>query len=99
MRRIIAWGLFPLSVCAVVGGSIVALQSGTAPGTVTLAATFASILIVATFERIQPFEADWNHSKGDLLTDALYIPTFLGVNGLIEPFVRAGLNMFPMIVW
>lgn len=90
MNRTIAWGLFPLSLCGVIGGAIIALGDGIAPATVTFVATLASIAIVATFERIQPFEQDWNHSKGDLLTDALYIPTYLGVNGVIEPFVRAG---------
>ncbi len=88
MHRLIAWFLFPASVCAVLGGSMVALAEGFDPGRVTLVASLASILIVATFERIQPYEADWNHSKGDLLTDMLYLPTFLGVNGLVEPFAR-----------
>jgi sterol desaturase/sphingolipid hydroxylase (fatty acid hydroxylase superfamily) len=90
MHRIIAWGLFPLTVCGIIGGSIVALRVGIAPGTVTFVASLTSVLTVATFERIQPYQEDWNHSKGDLLTDALYLPTFLGVNGLIEPFARGG---------
>lgn len=88
MRNAIAWLLFPASVCLVIGGAMVALDAGFDPGLVTTAASVASILIVATFERIQPYEADWNRSKGDLLTDALYLPTYLGVNGLFEPFVR-----------
>ena len=88
MRRVISWFLFPATVCAIVGGSAAALARGVSPGSVATLATIASILVVAIFERIQPFRVEWNRSKGDLLTDALYIPTYLGVNGLIEPFVR-----------
>ena len=88
MHRAISWFLFPISVFAVIGTSAAALAGGASPGSVTTLATIASILVVATFERIQPFREDWNRSKGDLLTDALYVPTYLGTNGLIEPFVR-----------
>lgn len=93
MHRAISWFLFPISVCAVIGTSAAALAGGASPGAVTTLATIASILIVATFERIQPFREDWNRSKGDLLTDALYVPTYLGTNGLIEPFVRGATVM------
>ncbi|MEE3331424.1 MAG: hypothetical protein VX246_11205, partial [Myxococcota bacterium] len=88
MHRVVSWFLFPTTVCAIVGGSAVALAGGVSPGLVATLATISSILVVAIFERIQPFRIEWNRSKGDLLTDALYIPTYLGVNGLIEPFVR-----------
>ena len=91
MRRLISWLLFPLTVCAVVGGSTAALARGVSPGVVTTLASLASILVVASFERIQPFRAEWNHSKGDLLTDAVYLPTYLGVNGLVEPLARGGI--------
>ncbi len=75
MHRLIRLFLFPLTVCVIIGGSMVALARGVAPGLVTTLATAASILVVAIFEGIQPFRPDCNHSKGDLLTDALYIPT------------------------
>ncbi len=88
MRRIAAWLIFPVSFCLVFVASLVALEQGVAVGTVTLVATLGSVALVASLERIQPFVADWNHSKGDLATDALYLPTYLGVNALVEPFVR-----------
>ena len=88
MRRLVSWLLFPVSVGAIVGGAALALARGSSPGLVTTLASIAGILVVAAFERIQPYRPDWNHSKGDLLTDALYLPTYLGVNDVIEPFVR-----------
>lgn len=88
MRRMISWLLFPAVVCGVLGGALFALGEGVAPSAVVGFGTLASILLVVAFERIQPFHPDWNHSKGDLVTDALYLPTYLGVNALIEPGVR-----------
>ena len=84
----ISWLLFPAVVCGVLGGALFALGEGVAPSAVVGFGTLASILLVVAFERIQPFHPDWNHSKGDLVTDALYLPTYLGVNALIEPGVR-----------
>ena len=88
VHRWIAILLFPLTVCGVLGTAMFALSAGMSTGLVVGVGTFASLVIVATFERIQPFVPDWNQSKGDLATDAAYLPTFLGVNALIEPFVR-----------
>ncbi len=90
MRAAISLLLFPTMLVLVLGGSIVALGRGAAPSVVAGIGTFASLLVIAAFERIQPYREGWNHSKGDLLTDALYLPTYLGLNALLEPVVRAG---------
>ena len=45
MQRLISWFLFPVSVCAVIGGAMWALDRRIAPGTVTTVATVASILV------------------------------------------------------
>lgn len=90
MRDILAWLVFPLTVGAVLGGATFALADGSAATTVTGLGTLASLLIVAALERIQPYKADWNHSKGDLATDAIYLPMYLGINKLIEPVARVG---------
>lgn len=82
------WLIFPLTVCSVIGAAIFALGEGVSTSAVVGAGTLASILIVVAFERILPYKPDWNHSKGDLATDAAYVPTYLGVNALIEPGVR-----------
>ncbi len=88
MRSASVWLIFPLTVGGVLGGAIYALGQGVPTGAVVGFGTLASLVIVASFERIQPFVPDWNHSKGDLAADLAYLPTFLGVNALIEPFVR-----------
>ena len=88
MQSSIPWLIFPVTVCGVLGGAIFALGTGIATSAVVGFGTLASIAIVVVLERIRPYQPDWNHSKGDLATDAAYLPTFLGVNALIEPFVR-----------
>lgn len=88
MRRWIAWLLFPTTVCAVMGTAVFALSSGAPTIAVVGIGTLASLLVVVAFERIQPFRPEWNHSQGDLTADAIYLPTFLGTNALIEPAVR-----------
>jgi sterol desaturase/sphingolipid hydroxylase (fatty acid hydroxylase superfamily) len=88
MRKMISLFVFPVTLCGVLGAAIFALGNGADPSAVVGVGALTSILLVVAFERIQPFEPDWNHSKGDLLTDVMYLPTYLGVNALIEPLVR-----------
>lgn len=88
MRIAAAWLIFPVSVCSVLGTAIYALGSGASPSAVVGFGTLASLVIIIALERIQPYRVDWNHSKGDVVTDAIYLPTYFGVNALIEPAVR-----------
>lgn len=88
MERFISWTLFPASICLVVGGAAFALKAGVAAAAVVGVATVVGLAIVVAFERIQPFEPRWNLSRGDLTTDAIYFPTYIGINALIEPGTR-----------
>lgn len=88
MRRAIAWLVFPATFCGVIGAAMLALDRGASGSAVALLGGLAAVLVVAVFERIQPYRERWNRAQGDVLTDALYLPTFLGLNALIEPLVR-----------
>ena len=88
MRNLVRWLIFPVVVCGVLGLGMYALSQGASPSAVTGLGTLASIVIIVALERLQPFEPHWNQSQGDLTTDALYLPTYLGVNALFEPGVR-----------
>ncbi len=90
MRRAISLLLFPTAVIVVLGGATLAIESGAAISLVVGAGTVASLLLVTAFERIQPYRTDWNHSKGDLTADLIYLPSYFGINALIEPIVRVG---------
>ena len=85
-----AWLLFPLTVSAVIGGAIFALHSGAAASAVAGFGTLGALIVVVALERIRPYRAAWNRPQGDLATDALYLPTYLGLNALVEPLVRSG---------
>lgn len=89
MRRVVSLGLFPATLLAVVGGATLALERGAGAGAVLGLGALGTLLVVALFERLQPFRREWNRSQGDLPADLAYLPTTLGVNALIEPGVKA----------
>jgi sterol desaturase/sphingolipid hydroxylase (fatty acid hydroxylase superfamily) len=90
VRTAASWLVFPVAVVGILGAASHTLAAGAAPSAVAGVGTFASLLLVVVLERVLPYRRDWNHSKGDLATDLAYLPTYLGVNALIEPGVRAG---------
>ena len=40
-------------------------------------------------ERVRPYRPRWNQPRGDLLADALYLPTTPAVAALMRPLVAA----------
>lgn len=90
LRTVLSWSIFPVVLVGVLSGAFYALDAGAAPGMVAFVGGVLSVVIVAGLERIHRYRRDWNHSKGDLLTDALYFPTYMGLNALLEPAVRSG---------
>ena len=89
MRNLVGWLILPVVVGGVLGGAILALERGVAAGVVTAIGGVLAILLVVLLERVRPYRAHWNRAQGDLATDAAYIPTYFGVNALLEPSVRA----------
>jgi sterol desaturase/sphingolipid hydroxylase (fatty acid hydroxylase superfamily) len=88
VRRIASATVFPLLLAAAVGGAAWALGRGVPIERVLGVASLASIVAVALLERLLPYRRDWNRRQGDLLTDAIYLPTSVGLNGAVEPVAR-----------
>ena len=75
MRRAASWLVFPLIVGAEIAGALVLVSRGV-PATVVVGAAFATtIAAIAVLERLLPYRAEWNSSRGDLAADAAYLPT------------------------
>jgi len=88
-QKALAVSIVPLSVLLGLGGALWMIQGGVEPAKAVLPVTIAGFLLVAVMERILPWHRDWNRARGDLRTDALYIPTQLGVGALCAPVVAS----------
>ncbi len=87
--KILSRTVMPATLIAVIGVASVALSNGVAVGVILPSLLLASILWVAWLERTLPYRSDWNHARGDLLADALYLPTTAAVAALVRPAVAA----------
>jgi len=77
----------PGTLTAAVAAALVAFRHGVAIEAVLPAVLFTSILWVALLERVLPYRPHWNRAEGDLLADALYLPTTSAVAALMRPAV------------
>ena len=83
MKRVV----MPATLAVAIGVALVALSRGVAVAAILPAVLFASIVWVAWLERVLPYRPDWNRARGDLLADALYLPTTGLVAALMRPAV------------
>ena len=67
--------------------AVFAMRSGVEPAAVLLPIGVGALVLVAVLERVLPWHRDWNRARGDLLTDALYLPTQQLVSRLCAPLV------------
>lgn len=88
---VISWSIFPVTVAAVLLGGVWAIDVGYAPSLVAGIGTFISLVLVVTLERLLPYRKEWNEGQGDLLADLLYLPSYFGINALVQPLVAAGI--------
>jgi hypothetical protein len=88
---VIAWLVFPVTIAAVLGGAVWAIDAGHPPSLIAGIGTFASLVLVVVLERLLPYRAEWNQSQGDLTADLLYLPSYFGINALVQPLVSAGI--------
>ncbi|MFT5889010.1 MAG: hypothetical protein ACI9BO_001835 [Zhongshania sp.] len=84
---IISWSIFPVTVAAVLLGGVWAIDADHAPSLVAGIGTFASLVLVVTLERLLSYRKEWNQGQGDLRADLLYLPSYFGINALVQPLV------------
>jgi hypothetical protein len=89
VRTAIAVTLVPASIVGGVCAALWAMNSGIDPVMVIFPISLASLVLVIVMERILPYRREWNHSHGDLRTDALYYLTQFVVGGLLAPVLGA----------
>ena len=90
--------VMPATLVAALGAALFAMAHGAAVGVILPGVLFASILWVAWLERVLPYRADWNRARGDLLADALYLPTTSTVAALMRPLVvTAGVGLASLV--
>jgi hypothetical protein len=100
-RKLLSLTVMPATLAVAIGVASLAMASGVAVSGVLPLVLLASILWVAWLERVLPYRPDWNRPRGDLIADALYLPTTAGVAALVRPAVAtvgvgiAGLGAFP----
>jgi len=81
--------VFPVMLVAALAATALALGSG-AEGSVAVLLIYVGMMpVVAGLERVIPHRAEWNQRRGDLLADALYMPTTWGVGALLSPLFAA----------
>ncbi len=61
--------VFPLTMCAAVGATILLIERGVEPAVAFVGPTVFSYLFVWSCERLLPYDGDWNRSRGDMRVD------------------------------
>jgi sterol desaturase/sphingolipid hydroxylase (fatty acid hydroxylase superfamily) len=87
VRRALSLVVMPATLAVALGVAMVALARGVPVGVILPLVLLASIGWVAWLERALPYRPDWNRARGDLLADALYLPTTAAVAALMRPAV------------
>jgi ornithine lipid hydroxylase len=83
--RLLSYAVMPATLAAAIGVAIAALANGVAVSVILPLVLVASIVWVAWLERALPYRPEWNRARGDLLADALYLPTTSIVAALMRP--------------
>jgi sterol desaturase/sphingolipid hydroxylase (fatty acid hydroxylase superfamily) len=69
--------------------AIAAMERGVPPGALLLPTFLASALLVTVLERLLPYRREWNRPRGDLWTDAAYVPTAWALGAVLQPLVAS----------
>jgi ornithine lipid hydroxylase len=89
----ISYTLMPACLIFGVSTAYILLNNGVPTANVALSITIATLIIVAIFERLLPYEKSWNHSIGDLHADMASMVIVAGgvenIIGILAPVVAA----------
>lgn len=88
-EKLLGASIVPVSVLGGLAAGVWMMRSGVAPAEAVLAVSLAAFLVAISMERVLPWHKEWNRSRGDLRTDALYMPTQFGIGALFAPFVAS----------
>jgi sterol desaturase/sphingolipid hydroxylase (fatty acid hydroxylase superfamily) len=69
----VRFAVYPLIVGGSVALAVAALDRGVNPAAVALALQALAFVLVALLERLLPYRAEWNRSRGDIPTDAAFL--------------------------
>jgi len=83
--KLLSHTVMPATLGLAIGVAIVALSHGVAVSVILPSVLLTSIVWVAWLERALPYRPAWNRARGDLLADALYLPTTSAVAALMRP--------------
>lgn len=72
-RMLLRYGAYPVVFGGVAAFVLVWSTLGRSPWPAYFIVAALGLLAVALLERVQPFEADWNHDHGDTATDAIHV--------------------------
>jgi len=87
MRWLVSISALPVMLTAALGGAMFAMDRGVAPAKLMLPLFLLCAGLVAALERWLPYREEWNRRRGDLWTDAAYLPTTWLASGLLTPLV------------
>jgi sterol desaturase/sphingolipid hydroxylase (fatty acid hydroxylase superfamily) len=88
VRSLVSTLLFPLVFVVAIGTTLYALETGVPGATIVPVISLGTIILVVLCERLLPYYPAWNKARGDLSTDAIYLPLTVGINAALEPFVK-----------
>lgn len=89
VRAIASHALFPTLFVVAIGAALLAIGRGIPGHVIIPAIALPTALLVVLGERWLPYYASWNRARGDLVTDAIYLPMTVGINAFLEPVVKA----------
>jgi sterol desaturase/sphingolipid hydroxylase (fatty acid hydroxylase superfamily) len=87
MRRLVSILALPGMLGGALWIAIALMERGVPPVRILLPGFLICAVLVALLERALPYRPEWNRARGDLWTDAAYLPTTWLVGGLAQPIV------------